>query len=133
MSFAPKSILNWAFDWMEWFYRFSLFLIQFLFCRFRFWLYHSCIHSLQDMVLYKVLIISGESRVFLITLGLQPYIHKEFNFRSCFLFDWTYLQCCPVFVFVFDTNLLWRQYCGSYLCQIQVGMVLYAALYDWCF
>jgi hypothetical protein len=37
----------------------------------------------QDMVLYEVLTISGESRVFLITLGLQPYIHKEFN--SCFL------------------------------------------------
>jgi hypothetical protein len=35
------------------------------------------------MVLYKVLTISGGFRVFLITLGLQPYIHKEFD--SCFL------------------------------------------------
>jgi hypothetical protein len=64
------------------------------FCNFGFWLYHSCIHSLQDMVLYKLLTISGESRVFLITLDLQPYIHKEFD--SCFVHDWTYLQF-PVF------------------------------------
>jgi hypothetical protein len=33
------------------------------------------------------LTISGESRVFLITLGLQPYIHNEFD--SFFLFDLT--------------------------------------------
>jgi hypothetical protein len=32
------------------------------------------------------LTISGEFQVFLITLGLQPYIHKEFD--SCFIFDW---------------------------------------------
>jgi hypothetical protein len=32
-----------------------------------------------------VLIISGESLVFLTTLGLQPNIHKEFDFCSCFL------------------------------------------------
>jgi hypothetical protein len=36
------------------------------------------------MVLYKVLTISGELRVFQITLVLQHYIHKEFEF--CFLF-----------------------------------------------
>jgi hypothetical protein len=30
------------------------------------------------MVLYKALTISGESRMFMITLGLQPYIHKGF-------------------------------------------------------
>jgi hypothetical protein len=81
-----------------------------------FWLYHSCMHSLQDMVLYEMLTISGEFRVFLITLGLQPYIHKEFDSCFCFLFDWNYLQC-PVFFFVFNTRLIWRQYCGSYLCQ----------------
>jgi hypothetical protein len=37
------------------------------------------------MVLYEVLTISGESRVFLKTLGLQPYFHKEFDSCSCFL------------------------------------------------
>jgi hypothetical protein len=34
-----------------------------------------------------VLTISGEFRVFLITLGLQPYILKEFD--ASFLLDWT--------------------------------------------
>jgi hypothetical protein len=40
------------------------------------------------MVLHKVLTISGESRVFLITLGLQPYFHKEFD--SCFFIGLIY-------------------------------------------
>jgi hypothetical protein len=31
------------------------------------------------MVMYKMLTISGEFRVFLITLGVQPYIHEEFD------------------------------------------------------
>jgi hypothetical protein len=75
MSFDPKTILNVALYWLEWFYGYSLFLL------FVFWLYHSCIHSL---VMYKLLTISWEIRVFLITLGLQPYIHKEFD-SSCFL------------------------------------------------
>jgi hypothetical protein len=30
-------------------------------------------------------------QMFLITIGVQPYIHKEFD--SCFLFDWNYLSC----------------------------------------
>jgi hypothetical protein len=34
--------------------------------------------------MYEVLTTSGESRMFLITLGLQPYIPKRFDFYSCF-------------------------------------------------
>jgi hypothetical protein len=76
--------------------------------------------------------ISGEFSVFPITLGLQPYINKEFV--SCFHFNWTY-WLCPVFffVFVFDPKWLWRQYCGSYLCQKQGSMVLPVVLCDRCF
>ena len=37
---------------------------------------------------YDALRVSAVFRVSLIILGLQPYIHKEFNF--CFLFYWTY-------------------------------------------
>jgi hypothetical protein len=36
------------------------------------------------------------------------------------------------FFFVFNPSLLWRQYCGSYLCQTQVDMVLPVVLYDRC-
>jgi hypothetical protein len=56
------------------------------------------------MVLYEVSTISGESRVFLITLGLQPYIHKRFNSCSFFfligLIDnvlFSFLYSIPVF------------------------------------
>jgi hypothetical protein len=38
------------------------------------------------MVLYEVLTISGESRVFLITLGLQPDIHKGRNLTIVLVF-----------------------------------------------
>jgi hypothetical protein len=109
-----KIILNWAFDWMEWFYGYSLFLYN-SFLTFGFWLYHSCIHSLQIMVLYKALTTSGESRVFLITLGIQPCVHKQLD--SCFLFDWTHLWC-PIFYFVFDLSLIW-----IFLYSLQVSIV----------
>jgi hypothetical protein len=39
--------------------------------------------ALLDMVLYEVLRASEVFRVSLVKLGLQPYIHKEFD--SCFL------------------------------------------------
>jgi hypothetical protein len=43
------------------------------------WLCHSCTHQIEDIILCKVLIISGEIRMFLITLGLQPCVDKESN------------------------------------------------------
>jgi hypothetical protein len=48
------------------------------------WHTHSCIHLLQGVVLYKMLTIFGEFRVFLITLGLKFYNHKEFDFVLVF-------------------------------------------------
>jgi hypothetical protein len=57
------------------------------------------------MVLYKMSTISGEFRVILITLGLQLYIHKEFNYCSFFFifliviidtFLFCYLYSIPV-------------------------------------
>jgi hypothetical protein len=111
---------------MEWFYGYSLFLIQFLF---ELWLYNSCTYSLQDMVLYKALIISREFRMFQITLGLQPYNHKKFDYCYCFIFSG--LTFIISFLFsLFDPSFLWKQNCVSYPCQIQVGMVLPTLLYE---
>jgi hypothetical protein len=70
-------------------------------------------------------------QVFLITLGLQPYSHEEFD--SWFVFDWTYWLCPKLYFCIFNPSMLWRQYCGSYLCQTQVGMMLPAVLCDRCF
>jgi hypothetical protein len=67
--FSPKIILNLRLPEMERFRRYSPFLIQF---SFEFELFHFCILLLVGMVPYKVLIVSGEFRVYLITLGLQP-------------------------------------------------------------
>jgi hypothetical protein len=52
--------------WIEEFYGYLLFLIPFLS---DLWLYHSCTHLLRKMMIYKKMIISGESRLSLITLG----------------------------------------------------------------
>jgi hypothetical protein len=86
MSFAPKIILNWAF-----YLNGVILLIFTLSDTIPFWiLILPFLYTfVTGMVPYKVLTISGESRVFQITLGLQPYIHKKFDSR--FLFDWNYL------------------------------------------
>jgi hypothetical protein len=68
-------------------------------------LYHSSTNLLQDMVLYEMMKIFGGFWVFLSTLGLQTYIHKEFNssfplqimviiyFRVLLEFDLVFQSC----------------------------------------
>jgi hypothetical protein len=52
---------------------------------------------------------SGESRVFLITLGLHSYIHKEFDYCSCLLLIGITDYVLASFMFVFDPSFLWRK------------------------
>jgi hypothetical protein len=72
-SLASKGILNQRLPEME---RFSVCLPSLIQFPFGYELIHFCTLSLLGIVPYKLLTISGELRVFLIVLGLQPYIHK---------------------------------------------------------
>jgi hypothetical protein len=79
------------------------------------------------MVLYKVLTISREFRVFLITLGLQPYIHREFD--SCFVFFLIGLIDNILFlIFVFDPSLQREGNIVNHINGKKVGLVLPAVL-----
>jgi hypothetical protein len=137
MSCAPKVILNWDLYWIEWFYGYSFFLMQFLY---EFWLYHSCAHSLHDMALYKVLPFSGGFWVFLTTFGLQPYRMFQIKFVSNLIFIWNSalfsflieLIDNVLFLFTPDPDFPRRKYWESYVSQTHVGMVLPEVLRNRC-
>ena len=59
------------------------------------------------MALYKVLINSGEFRVLLITLGLQPYSYEEFNSYFFFggLVDYVLLSFLDSIPICFKCNI----------------------------